>query len=77
MPAAGSDERFMQRLEETLRPRRGGQCGVAVQYTGDQARGTLALGDEWSVKPTRELLDELGRLVGRDGVRLVYGPRLH
>jgi len=75
LPAVAGDERFLQRLEETLRARRGGQCGVAVHYIGDQARGTLALGEEWSVRPTRALLDELGQLVGRDGIRLMYGPR--
>jgi DNA polymerase-3 subunit alpha len=75
LPGAAGDERLLQRLEETLRARRGGQCGVAVHYIGDEARGTLALGEEWSVKPTRQLLDELGALVGRDGVRLMYGPR--
>ncbi len=75
MQAAAGDDRFFERLAETLRPCRGGQCGVAVQYIGDEARGVLALGDEWSVKPTRELLEELGQLVGRDGVRLMYGPR--
>ena len=75
LPAAAGDDRFLQRLEETLRPRRGGQCGVAVHYIGDEARGTLSLGEEWAVKPTRQLLDELGQLVGRDGVRLMYGPR--
>jgi DNA polymerase-3 subunit alpha len=75
LPAAAGDDRFLQRLEETLRSRRGGQCGVAVHYIGDEARGTLSLGEEWSVKPTRQLLDELGQLVGRDGVRLMYGPR--
>ncbi len=75
LPAADGDLRFMQKLETTLRPCRGGQCGVAVHYVGDQARATFALGEEWSVRPTRALLDELGQLVGRDGVRLMYGPR--
>ncbi len=42
---------------------------------GSGARATLALGEEWSVRPTRELLEGLGRLVGRDGVRIMYGPR--
>ncbi|MDP9199591.1 MAG: DNA polymerase III subunit alpha, partial [Pseudomonadota bacterium] len=75
MPAADGDIRLMQRLEETLRPCRGGQCNVAVHYVGSEARATFALGEEWSVRPTRALLDELGVLVGRDGVRLMYGPR--
>jgi hypothetical protein len=46
-----------------------------VHYVGDEARGTLSLGEEWAVKPTRALLDELGQLVGRDAIRLMYGPR--
>jgi DNA polymerase-3 subunit alpha len=74
MPASAGEGRFLQRLEDTLRGSRGGRCGVAVHYIGDQARGTLALGDQWTVKPTRALLDELRQLVGRDGVRLTYGP---
>jgi DNA polymerase-3 subunit alpha len=73
-PAGAADIRFIQRLEETLRPCTGGRCGVAVHYMGSGARATLALGDEWSVRPTRELLEGLGRLVGRDGVRIMYGP---
>jgi DNA polymerase-3 subunit alpha len=75
-PGAQGDIRFIQRLAETLKPCTGGRCGVAVHYLGSGARATIALGDEWSVRPTRELLEGLGRLVGRDGVRVMYGPRL-
>jgi hypothetical protein len=46
-----------------------------VHYIGGEARGTLALGEEWAVKPSRALVDELARLVGRDGIRFGYGPR--
>ncbi len=74
-PGGTGDIRFIQRLEETLKPCTGGRCGVAVHYMGSGARATLALGDAWSVRPTRELLEGLGRLVGRDGVRIMYGPR--
>jgi DNA polymerase-3 subunit alpha len=74
-PGGMGDIRFIQRLEETLKPCTGGRCGVAVHYMGSGARATLALGDAWSVRPTRELLEGLGRLVGRDGVRIMYGPR--
>lgn len=74
-PGSAGDIRFIQRLEETLKPCTGGRCGVAVHYMGSGARATLALGDEWSVRPTRELLEGLGRLVGQDGVRVMYGPR--
>ncbi len=74
LPAGGGDDRLLQRLEDILRPCRGGRCSVAIHYIGGEARGTLALGEEWSVRPTRALLDALSGLVGRDGVRLAYGP---
>ena len=44
-------------------------------YRGAGARARIALGDEWQVRPTRELLQRLGKLVGGDNVRLVFGPR--
>jgi DNA polymerase-3 subunit alpha len=75
LPAGGGDGGLLQRLEDILRPCRGGRCSVAVHYIGGEARGTLALGEDWAVKPTRALLEELVRLVGRDGIRLSYGPR--
>jgi DNA polymerase-3 subunit alpha len=75
LPHSTGGERLLERLEETLRPCRGGSCGVSVQYIGDEARATLALPEDWSVRPTRALLDALGALVGRDAIRVVYGPR--
>jgi DNA polymerase-3 subunit alpha len=75
LPAGGGDGRLLARLEEILRAGRGGSCAVAVHYIGDEARGTLALGDDWAVRPTRSLVDDLARLVGRDGLRFGYGPR--
>jgi len=75
LPAGGGDGRQLARLEEILRAGRGGHCAVAVHYIGSDARGTLSLSEEWSVKPTRKLLDDLARLVGRDGIRLGYGQR--
>ncbi|MFZ2508620.1 MAG: DNA polymerase III subunit alpha [Steroidobacteraceae bacterium] len=74
-PGGADDIRFIQRLEETLRPCTGGNCSVAVHYMSSGARATLALAEQWSVRPTRELLEGLARLVGRDGVRIMYGPR--
>jgi DNA polymerase-3 subunit alpha len=75
LPAGGGDARLIARLEEILRAGRGGRCTVELHYIGAEARGTLALGEDWSVRPTRQLVDELARLVGRDGLRFAYGPR--
>jgi DNA polymerase III subunit alpha len=67
---------FVSALEECLRPYRRGSCGVAVHYRSDAARAALELPQEWSVRPTRELMEQLERLVGHDGVQLVFAPRL-
>ncbi len=75
LPAGGGDGRLLGRLEEILRAGRGGRCTVELHYIGGEARGTLALAEDWSVRPTRQLVDDLAHLVGRDGLRFSYGPR--
>ncbi|HQP94341.1 MAG TPA: hypothetical protein PK570_10345, partial [Thermoanaerobaculia bacterium] len=47
---------------------------VAVRYAGERASAALELGPDWRVRAGRALLEELERLVGSDGVRVVYGP---
>jgi len=75
LPAGGGDGRLQGRLEEILKRGRGGRCAVELHYIGGEARGTLTLPEEWSLRPSREVVDELARLVGRDGLRFSYGPR--
>ncbi len=65
----------MNRFEEMLKPYLKGPCGVSVVVNRAEYGGRLNLADGWSVRPTRELLDKLSALVGRDGWYLVYGPR--
>jgi hypothetical protein len=36
--------------------------------------GALALGSEWNVKPTRELIEQLESFAGDTGLRVIYGP---
>ncbi len=72
----GSGQKFIADLQQVLKDYRRGQCSVAVHYRSSDARAALTLPDEWSVKPTRELLERLQQLVGQDGVKLVYGPRV-
>jgi DNA polymerase-3 subunit alpha len=63
-------------LEQALRPSRGGRCAVGIRYSGSDASAIVELGGEWTVRPSRELLERLGRIVGPDGVELVYAPRV-
>ena len=65
----------LNRFEELLKPHLRGPCGVSVVVQRPDYTGRLNLGDAWSVRPSRELLDKLSALVGRDGWHLVYGPR--
>jgi DNA polymerase-3 subunit alpha len=68
--------RFVNVLEQTLRPYCRGRCSVAVKYTGSSATAAILLGEQWTVRPARELLERLGQIVGRDGVELHYAPRV-
>jgi len=62
-----------ERLAAVLAPWRPGPCPVTLEYTAARATGALTLGPEWTVRATRELLDELEGLVGRGAVQVVYG----
>jgi DNA polymerase-3 subunit alpha len=63
-------------IEQALRPSRGGRCAVAVRYVRSDAAALLQFGEDWSVRPSRELIERLGSIVGREGVELVYAPRV-
>ena len=65
----------MSRFEELLKPYLKGPCAVGIAVNRPDYSGRLHLGESWSVRPSRDLLDKLSALVGRDGWYLVYGPR--
>jgi DNA polymerase III subunit alpha len=65
----------LKRFEDLLRPYLKGPCGVSVAVSRADYTGRLNLAESWSVRPSRELLDKLSALVGREGWYLVYGPR--
>ena len=41
---------------------------------GPEASGTLSFGEDWKVRPSRELLERLDHLLGSAAVRLSYSP---
>ncbi len=63
-------------IEQALRPSRGGRCAVGIRYHRSDASAFVELGEEWTVRPSRELMERLGRILGRDGVELQYAPRV-
>ena len=72
LPAGADSQRRLAALGEALLKARGGECGVTVRYASAEAQGNLTLGEEWKVRVTPELIEQLERLVGR--VRVAYGP---
>jgi DNA polymerase-3 subunit alpha len=59
-------------LRLALEPFRPGNCGIWVYYSRADAQARLTLGQDWSVRPSRELRERLSELVGTDGYRFVY-----
>ena len=74
-PAEFDGPQGMNRFEQVLKPYLRGPCGVSVAVNREDYSGKINLSDAWSVRPSRELLDKLSHLVGRNGWYLVYGPR--
>ena len=70
--ADGAQPDFVLSLKETLRPFTHGRCEVCLEYAGPTARASLTLGDSWSVKPTRELRERLGMLLGTERYSIHY-----
>jgi len=64
--------RLLERLAAILTPWRPGPCPITVEYAGREANGALNLGQEWAVRVSRELLEQLEGLLGRDAVQVIY-----
>ena len=63
---------FVDSLGTILKPFNEGVCPVWLNYVGPNARAKLALGSEWQVRPTDELLMRLQDLAGNDKVDMIY-----
>ncbi len=61
---------FVNSLSEALLPFREGRCPVRINYRRKDATACVALGDEWKVRPTDELLQRLREVA--DKVRVLY-----
>jgi DNA polymerase-3 subunit alpha len=63
---------FVGTLADILQPFREGHCRVCIDYLGNEAEARVALGEDWTVHPTDELLHRLRDLAGRDRVVVEY-----
>jgi len=59
-------------LKSILEPYRPGHCAISLFYLHGGAQARLKLGADWSVRPSRELRDQLAQIVGDDGYRFIY-----
>ncbi|HET9694291.1 MAG TPA: DNA polymerase III subunit alpha [Steroidobacteraceae bacterium] len=71
----GDASKLIAAIESALKPSKGGRCNVAVRYASGDAAAILQFGEQWKVRPSRELIERLGTLVGREGVELYYAVR--
>ncbi len=71
---ARTSEALITSLSKLLGAYRGGTCELTIHYAGAQAKAALSLGPEWNVRASRDLLEALEVLVGREGLHVLYGP---
>lgn len=65
---------LVRKLQDLLRPFRGGGCEIEIRYRVGSNVARVSLGDLWRVRVTRTLMDDLAALVGRRQVRLGFRP---
>ncbi|HEX6997046.1 MAG TPA: DNA polymerase III subunit alpha [Gammaproteobacteria bacterium] len=63
---------FVPALKNALKPFTRGKCEVCLKYETSAAEAVLTLGEEWAVRPTRELRDTLTRLLGEERFSIHY-----
>ncbi|HEX2791234.1 MAG TPA: DNA polymerase III subunit alpha, partial [Steroidobacteraceae bacterium] len=71
-PDVANGHALVSQLEGLLRQARDGQCTVLLRYRCHQADGTLSFGEDWKVRPSRTLLEQLEHLLGSGAARLSY-----
>jgi DNA polymerase-3 subunit alpha len=64
----------VRELQRILKPFTRGRCEVSIEFRRNGAEAALTLGEAWSVRVTRDLRDQLTRLLGDDRY-LIHYPR--
>lgn len=66
------DDKFVEKLIETLEPYRAGTCPINIYYHRPDVKAKLTLGVEWRISPTDELLYALDVMLGAGNVTLEF-----
>jgi len=71
----GNRRDVARQLEQILKPHRNDNapCSIAVHYRNQSARAVVSFSDDWKIAPNNEVLEQLRKLCGSDGVQLSYG----
>ena len=71
-PSDSVGAEFVRDLQRVLKPFTRGRCEVCIEYKAASADATLTLGEAWSVRLTRDLREQLTRLLGDDRYLIHY-----
>jgi DNA polymerase-3 subunit alpha len=71
-PSEAAGPELVRELQRILKPFTRGRCEVSIEYRRSGAEAALTLGEAWSVRVTRELRDQLTRLLGDDSYLIHY-----
>ena len=72
LPTEKMNEQFNSQLSALLQPYRAEGCPVVLEYSNDQAKGRIKLGNDWRLRPGDDLLISLREKIGAENVRLAY-----
>ena len=68
----GKGVQLIDQLKDALARYRNGGCEVSIEYSSPVGEAQLVCGDDWLVRPTRELREDLSRLLGDHAYRIHY-----
>ena len=71
-PERSPGPELVRELQRVLKPFTRGRCEVSIEYRNNGAEALLTLGEAWSVRCTRDLRDQLTRLLGDDRFLIHY-----
>ena len=63
---------LLDEIRDAIKMHGNGRTGMCIDYLRSDASVRLALGNDWHVHPTQELLKRLSDLVGPESVEVEY-----
>jgi len=67
-----SEAEVTRQLGDVLQAYREGQCPVYIQYNSGAELSRLALGDDWKIRPSEDLLNRLRHLFSEEQINVIY-----